>query len=80
MTKRTYTVRGEWDADAQVWSATSDDVPGLVAEADTLESLIEEVKHLVPELLELNCGLRDPTEVSLIVTSRWEERVTVPAA
>ena len=31
-------VRAEWDEDAGVWVATSDDVPGLVAEADTAEA------------------------------------------
>jgi hypothetical protein len=77
--KRAYAVRGEWDAEAGVWIATSEDVPGLVAEADTLEKLIEEVKLLAPELLELNCGVRGPTEISLVVTSRREEKVHVPA-
>ena len=31
-------VRAEWDEDAGVWVATSDDVPGLVAEADTAKA------------------------------------------
>jgi predicted RNase H-like HicB family nuclease len=34
-----YFVRAEWDTDAAVWVATSDDVPGLVTEAVTLEAL-----------------------------------------
>jgi hypothetical protein len=78
--ERVYTVRGEWDAEAGVWTATSEDVPGLVAEADTVEKLIEEVMLLAPDLLELNCGVRGPAEVSLVVTSRREEKVHVPAA
>ena len=77
--ERVYAVRGEWDAAAGVWIATSDDVPGLVAEADTLEKLIEEVKLVAPDLLELNCGVRGPAEVCLVVTSRREEKVHVPA-
>ena len=32
-------VRAEWDEDAGVWVATSDDAPGLVAEADTAEAI-----------------------------------------
>ena len=28
-------IRADWDVEAQVWVATSDDVPGLVAEAET---------------------------------------------
>ena len=48
------TVRAEWDPAAGVWVAESDDVPGLVTEAETLERLIERLCMLVPELFELN--------------------------
>ena len=44
------TVRAEWDSEAGVWVAESDDVPGLVTEADTLERLVERLRVLVPEL------------------------------
>jgi hypothetical protein len=44
-------------------------VPGLVVEAETLEALVEEAKSVVPDLLELNCDLRGPMEVSLVLTS-----------
>lgn len=49
-----YTVQAEWDAEASVWIATSDDVPGLCAEAATLEQLTDVVLELVPELLVAN--------------------------
>lgn len=51
---RTYEVRAHRDAGAGVWWAESDDVPGLVAEAQTHDALIAELKLLVPELLALN--------------------------
>jgi predicted RNase H-like HicB family nuclease len=47
-------VRAEWDEEAEVWVATSDDVPGLATEADTTEALVEKLKVLIPELLEAN--------------------------
>ena len=53
MIKR-YLVNAEWDADASVWVATSDDVPGLVTESDTLEALQSKVQIMVPKLLEVN--------------------------
>ena len=53
MIKR-HLVNAEWDADASVWVATSDDVPGLVTESDTLEALQSKVQLMVPELLEAN--------------------------
>jgi hypothetical protein len=42
-----------WDADAQVWLATSADVPGLVVEAPTWPAMVEEVRLVLPDLLEL---------------------------
>lgn len=49
-----YIVRSMWDDDAGVWVATSDDVPGLVAEAESLDALYEKLKVLVSELLDVN--------------------------
>ena len=80
MGEAVYEVRCEWDDDAGVWIATSDSVPGLVAEADTVDDLVREIKILVPELLDLNCGIKGPAEVSLVITSHREERVHLPAA
>ena len=47
-------IRAEWDDNARVWVATSDDVPGLATEADTMELLAQKLERLVPELLEEN--------------------------
>ena len=47
-------VRAEWDGEAQVWVATSDDVPGLATEADTMEQLVVKLRVMIPELLEAN--------------------------
>ena len=49
-----YRVDAAWDEVASVWIATSDDVPGLCAEAATLEALIDIVLGLAPELLAAN--------------------------
>ena len=49
-----YHVRAEWDGEAEVWVASSDNVPGLATGADTLEGLIEKLKVVIPELLEEN--------------------------
>ncbi len=59
-------IRAEWDEDVNVWVATSDDVPGLATERDTLEILIQKLKALIPELLFANGavgGLDVPFEV-----------------
>jgi hypothetical protein len=33
-------IRAEWDESAKVWVASSDDVPGLATEEETLEGLV----------------------------------------
>ena len=55
--RRVYKVLVCWDADAKVWWAESDDVPGLVAEAAEYGDLIESVHELVPQLLRDNLGI-----------------------
>ncbi len=47
-------IKFRWDEDAAVWTATSDDVPGLVLESGSFDALLERVKQAVPELLNLN--------------------------
>lgn len=49
-----YVVRFQWDEEASVWIATSDDIPGLVLESGSFDALIEKVRFAAPELLALN--------------------------
>jgi len=51
---RDITIQARWDGEANVWLATSDDVPGLVVEADTWPAMINEVQLVLPDLLELS--------------------------
>jgi predicted RNase H-like HicB family nuclease len=67
-----YHVTAEWDKDARVWVASSDDVPGLATGADTLEGLIEKLKVVIPELLVEN-GLL-PTSVEHVPFELRAER------
>ena len=54
MSQQLYTVKAFWDRQAQVWVAQSDDVPGLATEADSIESLTNKLRQMIPELLQLN--------------------------
>lgn len=49
-----YVVKFHWDAENAVWTATSDDVRGLVLGSGSFDALLERVKQAVPELLALN--------------------------
>ncbi|MCF6282262.1 MAG: DUF1902 domain-containing protein [Candidatus Polarisedimenticolaceae bacterium] len=51
MDKKIILVQAVWDSEANVWVANSDDVPGLITEADTAAELEEKLKTLIPELL-----------------------------
>ena len=37
-----------------MWVAESEDIPGLVIEADTIEALTAKLRQMIPELLQLN--------------------------
>ena len=54
MDRKPYFIRAEWDDEAAVWVASSDDVPGLATEEETLEGLVAKLAVMVPELLEAN--------------------------
>jgi len=76
MSERTYTVRCAWDQEAEVWIATSDDVPGLATGADTLDALIDKLKVVIPELLEANGLLsgNDAGDIPFDVIAERHER------
>ena len=54
MTQITFKVQAFWDKDAEVWVANSEDVPGLVTEAFTIEVLTQKLREMIPELILLN--------------------------
>ncbi len=76
MTEPIYTVRCEWDPEAMVWVASSDDVPGLATGADTLDALVDKLKVVIPELLEANGLLNsdDTGDIPFDVIAERHER------
>ena len=74
---RNYDVFARWDAEAGVWVAHSDDIPGLVAEASTWDALKAKLGALAPELIELNRVPIDTDGGQLVIHS--EDRVSVAA-
>lgn len=49
-----FNVQVTWDAEAEMWVADSDDIPGLAAEAPDDKALWTKLETLIPELLTLN--------------------------
>jgi len=48
-----YTITLTWDDEASVWVAISDDIP-LALESGSFDALIERIKVVAAEILELN--------------------------
>ncbi|MBQ3462276.1 MAG: DUF1902 domain-containing protein [Clostridia bacterium] len=70
-----YKINLIWDNEANVWVATSDDIPGLVLESGSFDALLERVRFAAPELLALNGTQNKPLTLSFI--SERHERIAV---
>ena len=69
------------DIDAEVWVATSEDIPGLVTEAGTPNELCEKLLQIVPDLLELNADLvkdKNPKEIEVVFKIPFETSTEYP--
>lgn len=70
-----YVVKLNRDDEADVWVATSDDIPGLVLESGSFDALLERVRFAVPELLQLNSDRREI--LTLTFLSERHEKVAL---
>ncbi|MBR2773915.1 MAG: DUF1902 domain-containing protein [Selenomonadaceae bacterium] len=52
--QREYQVKVDYDNEAGVWIATSDDITGLILEDESPEDLMKRVVEAAPELIRLN--------------------------
>lgn len=68
-------IKAFWDSEARVWVAESDDVPGLITEADTMERLVDKLHVLIPELLQENGMSREGQEIPFNIHSERKETV-----
>ncbi len=71
-TREVYEVLARWDSEAGVWVAESEDVPGLVAEAESPNALLDKLQVRIPELLELN-GVTPAPGTQFLVRYQHEE-------
>jgi predicted RNase H-like HicB family nuclease len=70
---RPVVVHADWDAEAGVWVATSQDVRGLVTEAETVESLRAKLPGMILDLLE-ESGVSD-LPASIEIVARASDRL-----
>ncbi len=66
-----YEIRIEWDATAGVWYIEDSNIPGLVGEAATLESMMVLLRDRIPEVLEANHGaMQSDIPLRILMTSQ----------
>lgn len=70
-----YVITFTWDDEAEVWIATSEDIPGLVLESGSFDALLERTRFAIPELLKLNSLETKP--FSLTFKSERHERMVM---
>jgi len=63
---RPIVIHADWDPEASVWVATTNDLQGLVTEADAIEALRAKLPGMILDLLE-EIGVSDlPASIEII--------------
>ena len=77
-----FNVQVTWDAEAEMWVADSDDIPGLAAEAPDDKALWMKLETLIPELLVLNhVRLKRKQDIEVVLNFHpRKERIHSPRA
>ena len=75
MLKKDINVEAFWDEEAKVWVASSDDVPGLITEAPTMELLMQKIRVLIPELFRANKIVtgEEMIDIPVYLLGKWHE-------
>lgn len=70
MAGRSLTFKVLWDEEAKVFYTECDDICGIVAEAETVEKLRENLLKIIPEVLELNDAVEVKKSVPISLRSQ----------
>jgi predicted RNase H-like HicB family nuclease len=70
---RPIVIHADWDPEAEVWVATTNDVRGLVTEADSIEILRAKLPGIILDLLEEQ-GVSD-LPASIEIVARASDRL-----
>ena len=71
---RPVVVHADWDPEAQVWVATTQDIRGLVTEAESIEALRAKLPGMILDLLEESKTSDLPASIEII--ARASDRLT----
>ncbi len=70
---RPIVIHADWDPEAAVWVAKTNDLKGLVTEADTMEALRTKLPGMILDLLD-EYGVSDPP-ASIEIVARASDRL-----
>ena len=70
---RPIVIHADWDPEAAVWVATTNDLKGLVTEADTMEALRSKLPGMILDLLD-EYGVSD-LPASIEIVARASDRL-----
>jgi predicted RNase H-like HicB family nuclease len=71
---RPIVVHADWDPEAQVWVATTQDIRGLVTEAESIEALRAKLPGMILDLLEESETTDLPASIEIV--ARASDRLT----
>jgi hypothetical protein len=74
-----FKVTCNWDDEARVWYVAESNVPGLSAEAPTVEAMNQLLSVRIPELVELNMRDFDPDNACFELVTRQHLRFAAVA-
>jgi predicted RNase H-like HicB family nuclease len=77
---RLIVVRATWDQEANVWTAESSDLPGLITEAASLNDLDEKLPGLIQDLLDHDDDDDRNIDIPVEVIASFSKRVRVRAS
>jgi predicted RNase H-like HicB family nuclease len=67
-------IHADWDPDASVWVATTQDLRGLVTEADSIEALRAKLPGMILDLLDESRSSDLPASIEIV--ARSSDRLT----
>lgn len=71
-----YTIDVTYYPEDECLVGTSEDIPGLVLEADSIKEFVREAKEMVPYLLEANLGLSENDEVEVFIALKADNKLS----
>jgi predicted RNase H-like HicB family nuclease len=75
-----FRIKAEWDAKAELWVATSEDVAGLVIQGRSDDEVVEKLRLVIPALIEVGVEHEDQIEIHFLRRGAEKRTMSLPLA